>query len=338
MSDARTPVRWGILGLGWVASDFVAPAMLTSDHSQIDACLGSSPTKGKAFAEKFGVTRVHDSLPDLMNDSALDAIYIALPNAMHHDAVLAGAAAGKHMLCEKPFAMSVEHARDMVRACERADVILRIAHQIRLDEALGFAREVVQSGRLGRLVSISLERASGLAVRTPWREDVSQSGVVFDVGVHLLDLIQWISAQRFVEVSAFTHPDRRAGKPDDTVTVLGRLDGDCQAIARATREVATAENNLIIQGDKATLLTSALRFAKEHVVTVRDADGCSEQTRFAASPAYVREVEAFENELRGVASKLPDGHDAAYTVAVTEAVLRSVNERQVVSVQAPALS
>ena len=338
MSDSETPVRWGILGLGWVASDFVAPAMVASTHSRIDACLGSSPAKGKIFAEKFGVDRVHDSLAALMNDPALDAIYIALPNAMHHEAVLAGAAAGKHMLCEKPFAMSAEHALDMVRACESADVILRIAHQIRLDEALGFAREIVQSGRLGRLVSISLERASGLAVRTPWREDVSQSGVVFDVGVHLLDLIQWISAQRFVEVSAFTHPDRRIGKPDDTITVLGRLGGNCQAIARATREVATAQNDLIIQGDKATLITSALRFAKEHVVTIRDADGRSEETRFTASPAYACEIDAFENELRGVTSKLPDGRDAAYTVAVTEAVLRSVNERQVVSVLPPKFS
>ncbi|MFT5175068.1 MAG: 1,5-anhydro-D-fructose reductase (1,5-anhydro-D-mannitol-forming) [Gammaproteobacteria bacterium] len=328
------PIRWGILGLGWVASDFVAPAMLSSATSRIDACLGSSQAKSAAFAQKFDVARVHTSLPALMNDDALDAIYIALPNAMHYEAVLAGAAAGRHMLCEKPFAMSSEHAVSMVHACEQAAVILRIAHQIRLDEALGFAREVVQSGRLGRLVSISLERASGLAVRTPWREDVAQSGVVFDVGVHLLDMIQWISGQHFVEVSALTHPDRRAGKPDDTVTVLGRLDGDCQAIARATREVATAQNDLIIQGDKATLVTSALRFAKEHVVTVRDADGATE-TRFTASPAYACEVAAFENELRGIASHLPDGRDSAYTVAVTEAVLRSVNERQTVSVTAP---
>ena len=338
MSGSETPVRWGFIGLGWVASDFVAPGIIASEHSTIDACLGSSAEKSKTFAQKFGVARVHENLTALMSDPELDAVYIALPNAMHHEAVLAGAAAGKHMLCEKPFAMSSAHALEMVQACERAGVILRIAHQIRLDEALGHAREVVRSGRLGRLVSMSLERASGLAVRTPWREDVSQSGVVFDVGVHLLDLIQWISDQRFVEVSAFTHPDRREGKPDDTVTVLGRLDGDCQATARATREVATAQNDLIIQGEKATLLTSALRFAKEHVVTIRDADGSIEETRFPASPAYALEIESFANELRGIAGKLPDGRDSAYTVAVTEAVLRSVADRQVVSVTAPTFS
>ena len=161
--------------------------------------------------------------------------------------------------------------------------------------------------------------------------------MIFDVGVHLLDLIQWISAQRFVEISAVTHPDRRIGRPDDTVTVLGRLDGDCQAIARATREVASAQNDLIIEGEKATLVTSALRFASEHVVTVRDADGAKE-TRFAASPAYARQVEAFADELHGIRGNLPDGRDAAHTVAVTEAVLRSVDERRTVSVQAPVFS
>ncbi|MBT6275885.1 MAG: Gfo/Idh/MocA family oxidoreductase, partial [Chromatiales bacterium] len=292
MSKARTPgtpVRWGVVGLGWVARDFVAPAMVASARADIVACLGSSPAKSEEFARQFTVPNVHHSLDGLMQDPTLDAVYIALPNALHRDAVLAGAAAGKHILCEKPFAMKSEHAVEMVRACERAGVVLRIAHQIRLDEALGHAREVVRSGILGRLVSISLERASGLAVRTPWREDVSQSGVLFDVGVHLLDLIEWISGQHFVEVGALTQPDRRAGKPDDTVTVLGRLDGDCHAVARATREVATAQNDLIIHGDKATLVTSALRFAKEHVVTVRDAEGAT-HTPFAASAAYACEV------------------------------------------------
>jgi hypothetical protein len=69
-----------------------------------------------------------------------------------------------------------------------------------------------------RLAALSLERASGLGPRMSWRQDFSQSGVIFDVGVHLLDLIPWVSDQRFVDVSAFTHPDRRRREPDDTLT------------------------------------------------------------------------------------------------------------------------
>jgi 1,5-anhydro-D-fructose reductase (1,5-anhydro-D-mannitol-forming) len=333
VSGAQSPVRWGIVGLGWVAADFVAPAMVKSSGSRLAACLGSSLDKGRVFAERFGVERVHGDLEALMHDPGVNAVYIALPNALHHAAVLAAARGKKHVLCEKPFALSVAHAREMVAACRDAGVILRIAHQLRLDAAVGRVREIVRSGRLGRLAALSLERASGLGPRTSWRQDFAQSGVIFDVGVHLLDLIPWVSGQRFVEVSAFTHPDRQRREPDDTLTVLGRLEDDCHAVARATREVASAENNLIVEGAEATLITSALRFATEHVVRVRDRAGMTEE-RFPARSAYELEILAFEGELRGERSLLPDGEDSVRTVAVTQAVLQAIEERRSVAVPA----
>ncbi len=331
MSSKQSPVHWAIVGLGWVASDYVAPGIIKSPGSELVACLGSSPEKSRAFADKFGVAHAHRDLDELLANPEVDALYIALPNAMHHAAVLKAARAGKHILCEKPFAMKTAHAREMVEACRDTGVVLRIAHQIRLDAAIVRAREIVQSGRLGRLVEISLERASGLGSRASWRQDFEQSGVMYDVGVHLLDLIQYVSGQRFVEVAAFTHPDRRKKLPDDTMTVLGRLEGDCHALAKATREVASAENNLLIEGEKATLITSALRFAKEHVITIRDASGSSEE-RFPVSPAYDLQVQAFENDVHGGRSLLPDGEDSLYIVAVTNAVLQSIGERRIVSV------
>lgn len=333
MSGKQSPIRWGVVGLGWVATDFVAPGIIKSPGSELVACLGSTPEKTRVFAEQFKVAHAHPDLDSLVSDPQVDAVYIALPNVLHHAAVLAAARAGKHILCEKPFALTVEHARDMVRACHDAGVVLRIAHQIRLDAAIIRAREIVRFGRLGRLAEISLERASGLGSRVSWRQDFGQSGVIYDVGVHLLDLIQYVSGKRFIEVAAFTHPDRREQKPDDTMTVLGRLDGDCHALAKATREVASAENNLVIEGSQATLVTSTLRFAKEHVITVRDANGNSEE-RFPASPAYDLQVQAFETDVRGGRSPLPDGEDSLYTVAVTQAVLQSIAERRIVPVAA----
>jgi len=335
VNGAQSPVRWGIVGLGWVAADFIVPAMVKSAGSRLAACIGSSLDKGRAFAERFGVERVHGDLEALMHDPGVDAVYIALPNALHHAAVLAAARGKKHVLCEKPFALSVAHAQEMVAACRDAGVILRIGHQLRLDAAVVRAREIVRSGRLGRLAACSIERSSGLGARTPWRQDFTQSGVIFDVGVHLLDLIQWVSGQRFVEVSAFTHPDRQRREPDDTVTVLGRLDNDCHAVARATREIASAENNLMVEGSEATLITSALRFATEHVVCVRDRGGMTEE-RFSASQAYELEILAFEGELHGKRSLLPDGEDSVQTVAVTQAVLQAIDERRSVTVPAVA--
>jgi 1,5-anhydro-D-fructose reductase (1,5-anhydro-D-mannitol-forming) len=294
------------------------------------ACLGSSPQKGEAFAARFGVERVHASLDAMMADREVDAIYVATPNALHREAVLAAARAGKHVLCEKPFAMNVAEAREMTQACARAGVVLRVAHQMRMEQALVRAREIVRSGRLGRIAAISLERASAMPPRDTWRRDVRQSGVVFDVGVHLIDQVHWITGQHYAELSAFTHPDRRAGEPDDQITILGRMSEDCHAVVRATREVASAENNLIVEGTKATLVTSALRFASEHVVRVRDAAGVEEE-RFAASPNYALQVRAFEGEVQGRRSLLPDGEECIHVVAATEAVLAAVEQRRAIA-------
>jgi 1,5-anhydro-D-fructose reductase (1,5-anhydro-D-mannitol-forming) len=331
MSEAHTPLRWGIIGLGWVSADFTAPAIQKSSGSRLLACLGSSPDKGKAFAERFSVPHVHASLAAMMADPEVDAVYVATPNALHSEAVLAAARAGKHVLCEKPFAMNAAEAREMAAACRQAGVVLRVAHQLRLEEAVVRAREIVQSGRLGRIAAISLERASANPPRKTWRTDVRQSGVVFDVGVHLIDKVQWILGSGYAEVSAFTHPDRRDGQPDDQVTILARMRNDAHAVVRATREVAVAENNLVVEGSQATLTTSSLRFAAEHTVRVRDANGTTEE-RFAATPNYERQIEAFEGDVRGKPSLLPDGDECVHVVAAAEAVLAAVSERRTVAV------
>lgn len=333
MSSPRKPLRWGVVGLGWVATDFVVPGIVKSPGSELVACLGSSVEKTRAFAERFKVPRPHADLQSLAADPEVDAVYVALPNALHHAAVLDIARAGKHILCEKPYAMKTAEARAMTAACRSAGVVLRVAHQIRLDAAVTRAREIVHSGRLGRLAAASLERASAVGARVSWRQDYAQSGVLYDVCVHLLDLVQFVTGQRYAEVSAFSHPDRRDRMPDDTVTVLGRLDGGCHALTRATREVGSAENNLVIEGSEATLVTSPLRFAKEHVITVRDARGGIAVERFPASPAYDLQVRAFENDVRGERSLLPDGEDSQYIVAVTNAVLQSIDERCIATVR-----
>ena len=107
---------------------------------------------------------------------------------------------------------------------------------------------------------------------------------------------------------------------------------DCHAVVRASREIASAENSLVIEGSDATLVTSALRFAAEHVLRIRDPKGTSEE-RFPASPNYELEVLAFEGEARGTRSLLPSGEEALHVVATTQAVLASVAERRAVTVQ-----
>ena len=109
------------------------------------------------------------------------------------------------------------------------------------------------------------------------------------------------------------------------------LRADMPGVTRERLDIRVDGNNLLIEGSEATLVTSALRWATEHVITVRDKNGSSVE-RFAASPAYELQVQAFEGELQGRRSNLPDGEDGAYTVAVTNAVLKAIEERRLVPV------
>ena len=142
MPQNESAVRWGIVGLGGVVVQQIAPAIAGSAHSRMVGCTGSTPEKTRAFAQQFGIKNCYSSVEELAAAPDVEAIFIATPNADHHRMVLAAARAGKHVLCEKPLALSVEHGREMVDVCRAAGVIFRVAFQIRLEEILGRVRNV----------------------------------------------------------------------------------------------------------------------------------------------------------------------------------------------------
>jgi 1,5-anhydro-D-fructose reductase (1,5-anhydro-D-mannitol-forming) len=319
-----------VIGLGGVVVQQIAPAIVNSSHSTLVGCAGSTPEKTRAFAQQFGVKSCYRGIEELAAASDVEAIFIATPNADHHPMVLAAARAGKHVLCEKPLALSIGHGREMVAACHAAGVILRVAFQIRLEEILGRVREILRSGALGELRSVLFERIAPLRQHGAWRDDPRQGGVLFDVAVHLFDQVEWLTDLKVREVSAYSHPDRRSGVADDTVAILGMLGADCHVVVRASREIAYAENDLRVQGTKGMLATSALRWADEHVLRIKTAAGAVEE-RFAPTAIYQREIEAFAHEVRGGAGVLASGADGVRAIEVASAVLESIQSRRSVA-------
>ena len=326
-------VRWGVVGLGRLVEQWMVPALTQGAGSELVACLGSSPEKTRAFAERHGIAGVHDDPESLAADPAVDAIYVCTPNALHGAAVFAAARHRKHVLCEKPLSIDLAEAAAMAEACHKAGVVLRIAHQIRLEPAIRRLREIVRSGELGELRAVSLERNGPMGgARAPWRLDVRQGGALFDMAVHLLDLVQWVSGLPFTEVAALSHPDRRAGLPDETISVLAMLGTGCQAVVRATREMPSVRNDFVLQGTRGMAATSALRWTDRHVLTITTPEGSREETFTAAPSAYRLEVEAFESELAGTRTDLPDGESGVALVEVTRAIMQSIDERRTVPV------
>jgi xylose dehydrogenase (NAD/NADP) len=142
-------VRWGILSTARIAVRRVLPALLRSETGIALAIASRDRDRAQAVAGQFGIPRAYGAYEDLLADPEVDAIYNPLPNSLHREWTVRAAAAGKHVLCEKPLAPSRAEAEEMVEACRRAGVLLQEAFMYRFHPQIETLRRLVRDGAVG---------------------------------------------------------------------------------------------------------------------------------------------------------------------------------------------
>src|SRR5215216_2998538 len=147
-------VRWGILGTAKIALDKVIPAMQRSPWCEIAAIASRDLSKAKKAAAELNMPTAYGSYEELLADPAVEAVYNPLPNHLHVPWTLKAAEAGKHVLCEKPMALSAAEARLLIDVRDRTGVKIQEAFMVRTHPQWVAARELVRSGRVGELRSI----------------------------------------------------------------------------------------------------------------------------------------------------------------------------------------
>lgn len=196
------PVRFAVLGCGWIARDHVVPALRAVDEAELAVVF--DPDRDRA--EALGAPRVADDVADALRD--VDAVYVASPNHLHRPLVEAAAAAGCDVLCEKPMATSLADAEAMVAACARAGVRYATAHNQRFHPAHVRLRDLVAAGALGQVTQARIHYACSAP---PWWDPASDwhfdparagGGAVFDLAPHGIDLIGVLTATLPAQVVA----------------------------------------------------------------------------------------------------------------------------------------
>lgn len=148
-------VRWGILSTADIGIHQVIPAIQAADRCRVTAIASRSLERATDAASALGIDTVYGSYGQLLEDPDIDAVYIPLPNHMHAEWSIAAARAGKHILCEKPIAMTVAEAEDMVAAADEAGVILREAFMYQFHPTWQRAKQLVDTGEIGDVVAIN---------------------------------------------------------------------------------------------------------------------------------------------------------------------------------------
>ena len=223
MSLSLAPLRWGVLGAtSYVAQRAVLPALRDSESASLVAVASRSHDAAHLARAEYGASSAYDDYEALLADPAVDAVYIPLPNGMHHEWTLRCARAGKHVLCEKPLAMSASDASEMAAACAEAGVLLMEAYMTpfhpRHAELIRIARS-----ELGALESAHAAFTFPLRDSRDHRWDPELGGgALLDVGVYCLAPMLEIAGDDPIEIGATAR--HTAAGVDSTTTGWLRFD------------------------------------------------------------------------------------------------------------------
>ncbi len=205
-------LRWGILSTADIARKKVIPAIQKAARCRITAIASRDLARARATSDEAGIPTAHGSYEALLADPDVDALYIPLPNHLHPEWAIAAARAGKHVLCEKPLAMTAIDAERMVAAADAAGVHLMEAFMYRLHPSWVAVRELVAGGRIGRLVAVqswfSFFNDDPANIRNSL---ASGGGALYDIGSYSVNVSRLLFGAEPIRVEASIRRDPDSG-------------------------------------------------------------------------------------------------------------------------------
>jgi len=254
-------VKWGVIGCGGIAARRTIPELKKmAANAELISVMDTNAQRAREVAAQFGVPHACATEAELLAQD-VQAVYIASPPNAHCRQTVQAARAGKHVLCEKPIAVSTDEVDQMEAACAQTGVKFMLAWCMRQNVYHQKARELVQSGALGRMV---MGRAQLTCWYPPipgaWRQDIaiSHGGALLDMGTHCLDLLECILGSPIVEVAGFTDRlvHQYATRIEDTSTVLVRFRNGAHGIIDNYFNIpdAAAQNALELFGTKGSII------------------------------------------------------------------------------------
>lgn len=353
MSNDQKTIRVGVIGTGFGALVQI-PGFTRTPGCEVVAVASGRAERARQVAEKFGIPYHTGDYRRMLQEVDLDLVSITTPGYLHFEMVLAGAAARRNMLCEKPFATSVVEAREMVAAAEQAGVFNAVDHEFRCLSARLKMKELVDQGYLGQLYWFEIINNAPSLLDTEkrlwdwWSERSKYGGALQAFTSHLFDLVLWmfgdvtrVCAQLDTFIKQRRTPEgewREVTSDDQNVTLLRLANGaqgtlHVTGVSRAPRGIIEAhgsEGSLVIDGEN--LFGARGRDKLQPIETDPLPElGPGDDFRIAPFMVYLRRLLP---ALRG-----EPGHDVASfrqglrVQALMDAVFRSSDEAKVVDVE-----
>ncbi len=275
--NAKSTLKWGLIGCGDVARKRVAQAIQQEPHSQLVAACRRDQTKLQEFCQAFQVPRSYPSHEELLADSEIDVVYIATPVCEHLPQTLASAQAGKHVLVEKPMAMTTAECDQMIAACQERGVKLSVAYYRRFYPLIRRIKNLMAAGEIGKPLAASAVTATSLNAgefnagefnagelnaggqQPNWRVVLEQGGggALMDIGSHRINVLLHLFGPA-VEVQAFVENVASDYQAEDSATLLLKFQSGLVATLQCHFGSTVDPDELSILGTRGRLIARPL--------------------------------------------------------------------------------
>jgi predicted dehydrogenase len=340
---ASNRTGFAVVGLGHIAEVAVLPAFRHSQKARLVAVVSSSEQKAKRLAAAFGATDyyLYDDFALCLSHPQVDAVYIATNTGSHAEYTLRAAAAGKHVLCEKPMAASVEDCQRMVQECRANNVRLMIAYRKYYDPSTLTLKRLVTSGKLGRLKIIHSAFTVMMGPKAQsWRFDRRRSGggSLVEVGVYCVNTVRWLAGKDPVEATGYSwtvDPKRYSEVEESLAFRLNFPDG---LVLQATSSFGAAKGSFVhVHGEKGWAAIDPAFHYDEQRRLFGKIGGKWFEKKFRVVDEFALELDAFVDSIRRQRDPEPDGVEGLRDVAVIQAIYRSARENRSVPINIPYL-
>lgn len=329
-------VRWGLIGASTIAREWVIKA-IRANGGEVVSVMSSNAERGRAYAAENGIARVALTLDELVADQGIDAVYISTTNELHRDQAIAAARAGKHVLCEKPLALSLDDARGMIDEAAKAGVVLATNHHLRNAASHRAMRAAIADGKIGRPLAARVFHAVYLPPHLQgWRLDRPEAGggVILDITVHDADTLRFVLDDDPVEVTAFSQSAGmgQSGLEDGVMGVM-RFRSGLIAQFHDAFTAKFAETGFEVHGTEGSLIARNVMTQRPvGTVTLRNAEG-ERELLLDQVDLYERAIANFHAAIAGNGSPSATGEDGLWSLATGIAVVKSAASGAAVKIE-----
>ncbi|MCY4234525.1 MAG: Gfo/Idh/MocA family oxidoreductase [Bacteroidetes bacterium] len=330
-------IHWGIIGASTIAKEWMINAINNSPDSQVTALLSQSQQRGESFQKEFQIERIYTQLDNFLSDSNLDVVYIGTTNEFHMPQTLAAASASKHVLCEKPLALTVSDAKKMIDTCSDAGIVLGTNHHLRNAVTHRTLRDLIHDGELGEPLAVRVFHAVQLPTHLQtWRVKNPESGggVILDITVHDTDTLRFMLDDEVKSVMAVS-ASQGLGQNGVHDSVMGVMKFHRGTLAQFHDSfvIGHAGTGLEIHGSAGSLFaTDVMTQRPIGHITLRRGDQLKHIELPPPINLYERAVDLFNKAVQGNGKPSATGNDGLRSLAVALAVKKSAEIGQEITV------